>query len=84
MGSGKIPQEISLAQYGRLYEINNDMLGWLTIDGTNIDYPIVSSAKTGNNYYKNHTFSGVKGTFGTPYFTGEYGIHAAYPRRFWQ
>ena len=80
MGRGKIPQKISLAQYGRLYEINNDMLGWLTIDGTNIDYPIVSSAKTGNNYYKNHTFSGVKGTFGTPYFTGEYGIHAAYPR----
>ena len=80
MGSGKIPQEISLAQYGRLYEINNDMLGWLTIEGTNIDYPIVSSAKTGNNYYKNHTFLGVKGTFGTPYFTGEYGIHSAYPR----
>ena len=80
MGSGKIPQELSLAQYGRLYEINNDMLGWLTIEGTNIDYPIVSSAKTGNNYYKNHTFSGVKGTFGTPYFTGEYGIHSAYPR----
>ena len=80
MGSGKIPQEISLAQYGRLYEINNDMLGWLTIEGTNIDYPIVSSAKTGSNYYKNHTFSGVKGTFGTPYFTGEYGIHSAYPR----
>lgn len=80
MGSGKIPQEISLAQYGRLYEINNDMLGWLAIEGTNIDYPIVSSAKTGSNYYKNHTFSGVKGTFGTPYFTGEYGIHSAYPR----
>ena len=80
MGSGKIPQEVSLVQYGRLYEINNDMLGWLTIDGTNIDYPIVSSAKTGSNYYKNHTFSGVKGTFGTPYFNGEYGIHAAYPR----
>lgn len=80
MGSGKIPQELSLAQYGRLYEINNDMLGWLTIDGTNIDYPVVSSAKTGNNYYKNHTFSGKKGTFGTPYFTEEYGIHTAYPR----
>lgn len=80
MGSGKIPQELSLAQYGRLYEINNDMLGWLAIEGTNIDYPIVSSAKTGSNYYKNHTFSGVKGTFGTPYFTGEYGIHSAYPR----
>ena len=80
MGSGNIPQELSLAQYGRLYEINNDMLGWLTIEGTNIDYPIVSSAKTGSNYYKNHTFSGVKGTFGTPYFTGEYGIHSAYPR----
>ena len=80
MGSGKVPQEISLVQYGRLYEINEDMLGWLTIDGTNIDYPIVSSAKTGSNYYKNHTFSGVKGTFGTPYFTGEYGIHTPYPR----
>ena len=80
MGSGKIPQEVSLVQYGRLYEINNDMLGWLTIDGTNIDYPIVSSSKTDSNYYKNHTFSGIKGTFGTPYFNGEYGIHAAYPR----
>ena len=29
-----------LYQYDKLWQKNNDMIGWIHIDGTNIDYPI--------------------------------------------
>ena len=38
-----------------LLELNSDTVGWLTVPGTNIDYPVV---KTDNNdYYLNHNFN---------------------------
>ncbi len=74
MGEGKLPEDVELAQYGRLYELNNDMIGWLTIEGTNIDYPVVSSADKGDDYYQKHTFSGTSGNYGTPYFADQYGL----------
>lgn len=30
-----------LYQYDKLWQKNNDMIGWIHIDGTNIDYPIL-------------------------------------------
>ncbi len=38
-----------------LLEINDDYLGWLYVEGTNIDYPVVSTED--NNYYLKVTFS---------------------------
>lgn len=32
-----------------LKEINNDVVGWIRIDGTDIDYPVLQS--TDNSYY---------------------------------
>lgn len=32
-----------LPEYRELYEQNHDMVGWLKIDGTNVDYPVMQS-----------------------------------------
>lgn len=38
--TGKKPATI-LPEYKELYEQNNDMIGWIKIDGTAIDYPVM-------------------------------------------
>lgn len=43
-----------LPQFVSLYEINPDLVGWLTIEGTEIDYPVVSCAE--DDYYLSHNF----------------------------
>ncbi|MCL2695956.1 MAG: class B sortase [Clostridiales bacterium] len=45
-----------------LLAINPDYIGWITIDGTTVDYPIVRGRE--NEYYMAHTFTGQKNTAG--------------------
>ena len=45
-----------------LIEINPDYVGWITIDGTVIDYPVVRG--TDNNHYLDVTFAGKKNPAG--------------------
>lgn len=51
-----------LDQYMELYQINPDLRGWLTIDGTEIDYPVMQSED--NDYYLEHSFYGKKNKYG--------------------
>ena len=37
-----------LQKYQKLYEMNQDMVGWLTIDGTIIDYPVMQTMEDEN------------------------------------
>ena len=46
-----------LPQYAWLYEQNPDFFGWLRIDGTNIDYPVVYTPKE-PEYYLHRDFYG--------------------------
>ncbi|MBQ1310766.1 MAG: sortase [Blautia sp.] len=39
-----------------IYELNNDLVGWLSIDGTVVDYPVVQSRDS--EYYLHHDFYG--------------------------
>ena len=34
---------IEIVDLKNLYEINNDLVGWIKIDGTNIDYPVMQN-----------------------------------------
>jgi sortase B len=43
-----------LAEYKPIYEKNHDMVGWLKIDGTPIDYPILQ--RVDEEYYLTHDF----------------------------
>lgn len=43
-------QPIMLKEYAGLYEQNADLIGWLSIEDTNIDYPVVQTLRD-ENYY---------------------------------
>lgn len=48
---------------------NADFAGWLSIAGTNVDYPVVCSDNT--DYYLTHTFNGTKSSLGTLFSLGK-------------
>ncbi len=44
-----------LDEYATLYEKNKSLIGWLKIDDTNIDYPVMQTVN--NEYYLDHNFN---------------------------
>jgi len=62
-----------LPQWAELYAQNKDLVGWVKIDGTYIDYPVVQrivldgdgQAIGTNDYYLDHNFKGEKSNRGT-------------------
>lgn len=55
-----------LTQFYALYARNQDIRGWLKIDGTNINYPVMRG--TADSYYATHNFNRQLSSFGVPYF----------------
>lgn len=47
-----------LPEYQALYEKNSDLAGWLTIEGTDIDYPVMQAVAQSSDFYLNHDFNG--------------------------
>lgn len=45
-----------LPEYEALHVANKEMVGWLTIPGTNIDYPIMQSEEEEGQFYLKHNF----------------------------
>ncbi len=53
-----------LPEYAELYRLNNDLVGWIRIPGTNIDYPVMQTPHNPNYYLrrdfnKEHSFGGT-------------------------
>lgn len=55
-----------LAHYKELYLQNEHLVGWLSIAGTTINYPVMQT-KDNPNYYLKHSFSKEYSDLGTPY-----------------
>lgn len=54
-----------LSRYFELYSQNTDMTGWVKIDGTSINYPVMQS--TDNDYYLHRDFYGNYSQSGVPF-----------------
>ena len=57
---------IFLPQYQALYAQNSDLAGWIQIDGTSINYPVMQS-KHDPDFYLKHNFEKADSTHGCPY-----------------
>lgn len=65
--AGEPAPEITAAEkYVAIHEKNSDFVGWLTIDGTNINYPVMQSSDNPNFYLK-HSFDKEYSNYGVPY-----------------
>jgi sortase B len=53
-------------QYGELFAQNADMIGWIKIDGTAIDYPVMQS-KDRPDFYLKRGFDKRPSDYGVPY-----------------
>lgn len=53
-----------ISKYYPLYEMNNDITGWLTVYGTNIDYPVMYKNDS-NDYYLKRGFDTSKQSGGS-------------------
>ena len=61
-------QQTALAheKYGALFEQNQDFIGWISIEGTNINYPVMQTPTT-PDYYLKHAFDKTWSDYGVPY-----------------
>lgn len=55
-----------LEEYRELYAMNSDLVGWITVPDTEIDYPVMQSPNK-KDYYLNHNFYGKYSSFGCIY-----------------
>lgn len=53
-------------KYSDLYAQNNDFIGWIKIEDTVIDYPVMQS-KNSPDFYLKHNFNKAYSRFGVPY-----------------
>ncbi len=58
-----------LKKYSRLHEANPDFAGWVTVDGTRIDYPVMYVAGD-NDTYLHHNFDRAYDENGVPFLDG--------------
>lgn len=60
------PEQTAFEKYAAVYEQNSDFVGWISIDGTNIDYPVMQTIDN-LNYYLKHSFEKQYSDYGVPY-----------------
>ena len=70
-GGGALPTEDGvLPQYQALWEQNQDLAGWVSIEGTTIDYPVMHTAQD-EEYYLRRAFDGTDSVSGTPFLAAD-------------
>lgn len=62
-------EPVILPQYAGLYAKNNDLAGWLFIENTAIDYPVMQCGD--DEYYLHHDFYGNDSKYGCLYVRGK-------------
>lgn len=65
-GGEAIDDQAILEGYRKLQEQNKDMAGWISIEGTKINYPVMHTPDS-PDYYLKHNFEKEYSAYGTPY-----------------
>ena len=65
-----VPQPTPYDKYGAVYKQNSDFIGWISIEGTNIDYPVMQTPDNPDFYLK-HGFDKNYSDYGVPYVQEE-------------
>lgn len=60
------PELVMLPEYAELYAQNSDLVGWICIEDTKINYPVMQSLYN-PNYYLKHGFDKSYTNYGCPY-----------------
>lgn len=60
-----VPSPTAYEKYADVYAQNNDFVGWISIEGTRINYPVMQSAEP--DFYLKHAFDKSYSAYGTPY-----------------
>ena len=68
-GTDSVPETTVFDKYRPLFEQNNDLVGWIRIEGTSIDYPVMQSPSN-PDYYLKHSFEKKWSDYGVPYVDG--------------
>lgn len=66
VGPSTTPEPKAEKDLKALKEMNNDFVGWLSIEGTKLDYPVMQT-NANPDYYLRKNFYGRYSTLGTPY-----------------
>ncbi len=64
------PTPSGFHKYDALYEQNCDLFGWLSIDGTEINYPVMHTPDD-PEYYLHRAFDGTYSVSGVPFLDGD-------------
>lgn len=64
--SNKAGKPVMLPEFRELFERNPDIVGWLQIDGTRIEYPVMQNPQDAE-YYLNHDFDKKENKGGLPF-----------------
>lgn len=65
---------VMLEKYTGLYAENEELVGWLSIEGTRIDYPVLQNED--DEYYLHHDFYGKDSKYGCLYVRGQADLEA--------
>ena len=60
------PEDMDPA-FGELYAQNQDLVGWVSVDGTGFSYPVVQTKD--DSFYQNHNFTKASSPYGTPFLS---------------
>lgn len=64
--SAQEPVQKVLDKYRKLYDINSDMVGWISIEDTNIDYPVMQTVYD-EEFYLHRNFNKEEDREGLPF-----------------
>ena len=60
------PELTAFEKYAEVFEQNDDLIGWVSIPGTRIDYPVMQT-KDNPDFYLKHAFDKSYSNYGVPY-----------------